>query len=108
MKGLKVLLLAVLVGLGVATIAMLTVGPAHSADLWQPKLAAGIGAVSPMNLGYLESLKGAIARTYAYVQLGQPTWKKLGASVRLEQVVQRQPNGHRPGMIARAEVGWTF
>ena len=107
MKGIRVLLLAVLVGLvlgGLIAVAQ----TCHAADLGQPKLAAGIGAVSPMNLGYLESLRGVNVKTYAYVQVGRTAWKKLGASVRVEQVIQRQPDGHRPGMVAKAEVGWAF
>ena len=81
---------------------------AEKTNTLQPQFVAGLGLVSPLDVGYLESLKGADVRTYGWVQVTNPVGGAVALQLRLEQIIQRTPTGRRPGMVARAEVGLRF
>ena len=76
--------------------------------LFAPEFAVGLGTYSPADLGYIRAWKGVDAKSYVWGQIGNSVWRGLGANLRVEQVLQRQPDGVRPNMAARVEVGWKF
>jgi len=105
-----VLLIIALIGLGVG---MLLATVLHAEEVvpskvFAPQYAIGLGTYSPADLGYIRAWKGIDAKSYVWGQIGNPVWKGVGATLRVEQVIQRLPNGTRPNMAARVEVGWKF
>jgi hypothetical protein len=99
--------LLLLVGLLlVASVAFAAEAP--KAKLFAPSFTLGAGVYSPADLGYIRAWKGVDAKNYLWGEIGNPAWGNLGVVLRVEQQVQRLPDGRRPNTTARMEVGWKF
>ena len=98
------LILGTILALGIIT----TCRAAETPKLFAPEFAIGAGSYSPADLGYIRAWKGVDVKSYVWGQVENPAWKNLGVVLRVEQVIQRLPDGRRPNTAARVEVGWKF
>lgn len=80
--------------------------PAATTALVQPHFAVGVGTFAPVDLGFLQALKGTDAKTYLWGQLTNPVAYGAALRLRAEQVMQRDPTGDRPPVTFRLELGY--